>query len=34
LQVCCRVGVGVEGEVSRGPYGKKRKKDVVVVLES
>jgi len=24
LQVCCRVGVGVEGEVGRGRYGRKR----------
>ena len=24
LQVCCRVGVGVESEVGRGRYGKKR----------
>jgi hypothetical protein len=24
LRVCCRVGVGVEGEVGRSRYGKKR----------
>jgi hypothetical protein len=24
--VCCRVGVGVEGEVGRGRYGNKRKR--------